>query len=568
METQTDIRGMMTGIEIIVPNYQRAYSWDTPKPNSTSKTQTDVFWNDIQEYMKTDTRVPYYFGHFLFEKKGKNEYAIVDGQQRLTTIVIFLAVIFKQLQKEGPLTEKEQRARRLIQDGSTYGFSTVDYDNQKFRDYVINNESINKNNIETLSLKRIVNAYDYFENELSRLAPDELKQLLEIVLDASCTTHVVQNEVEAIQMFIFQNDRGKHPSKLEVLKAHFMYHLFLVGGDRAENMVKEVQNRFVEIYKNLSYIEDYIDEDDVLQYALRIDRNTLQWINIDEYIYKELIKAKEESCQFVLQFAKLIQYCTDALKQFYINDAQNYIDIHSLIVLGAKSIFMPFIIKAYKYNVSKDELCKLCRAIESITLRDKVIGTRADITSRLRDEYKNFNEKDPCISKIVERIDYLKNAASSNWWWAYWNAEQFKNALNGVIDRPTAKYILWKYENYLRSRGHRGYTDMWYSMIERPELEHIAPQNPSENDPIVAGYCDYDDEFKNEYLNCLGNYLLLSKSHNSSISNGPFENKRQGYTHLEQQREIQEMTKDDIRWDKEKISARKRILIDFILNNL
>ena len=53
-------------------------------------------------------------------------------------------------------------------------------------------------------------------------------------MNASCTTHIVKNEAEAIQMFIFQNNRGKTPSNLEIIKAQFLYNVHLYGGAEDE----------------------------------------------------------------------------------------------------------------------------------------------------------------------------------------------------------------------------------------------------------------------------------------------------------------------------------------------
>ena len=84
---------------------------------------------------------------------------------------------------------------------------------------------------------------------------------------------------------------------------------------------------------------------------------------------------------------------------------------------------------------------------------------------------------------------------------------------------------------------------MHFDKIEDAQLEHIAPQ--TESGESEAGYDEYDEEFRPEYLNCLGNYLLISRSHNISIGNKPFAVKIESYngpTSLAQQREIVEMT--------------------------
>ncbi len=92
MESSTTIRKMLANGQIIVPSYQRAYSWERDK-------QVSQFLQDLEEYRKSQSHSAYYFGHFLFENKGNDIYHIVDGQQRLTTIVIFVAALFQRLKE-------------------------------------------------------------------------------------------------------------------------------------------------------------------------------------------------------------------------------------------------------------------------------------------------------------------------------------------------------------------------------------------------------------------------------------------------------------------------------------
>jgi uncharacterized protein with ParB-like and HNH nuclease domain len=95
MEASTTIKKMLSGNKIIVPSYQRAYSWDTEILKEEKPQQVNVFLSDLEEYNNSRTKAPYYFGHFLFEEFGNNKYGVIDGQQRLTTIVIFLSALFK-----------------------------------------------------------------------------------------------------------------------------------------------------------------------------------------------------------------------------------------------------------------------------------------------------------------------------------------------------------------------------------------------------------------------------------------------------------------------------------------
>ncbi|MBR4815414.1 MAG: DUF262 domain-containing protein [Paludibacteraceae bacterium] len=105
MESSTTIIGMIRGNVIYVPDYQRAYSWETGKKDSDLKKQVNTFLNDLMDYLKSDVKTPYYFGHFLYEETGDNKYAIIDGQQRLTTIIMFVSALFESIRKERELTE-------------------------------------------------------------------------------------------------------------------------------------------------------------------------------------------------------------------------------------------------------------------------------------------------------------------------------------------------------------------------------------------------------------------------------------------------------------------------------
>ena len=542
MEVSTTIREMMANNEIYVPDYQRAYSWETPEENNKTKTHTDVFYADIEEYKNSKAKAPFYFGHFLYEEKSKNKYAIIDGQQRLTTIVIFLSVLFEKLQIIRELSEDEKEYYEdMIKRGSKIRFSTIGYDNQFFKDYVIEKIKKDDRGIETESAKRILKAYEFFKEKLFEKDEDYLLGMLNVIKDASCTTHIVNKEAEAIQMFIFQNNRGKKPSNLEVIKAQFMYVVHLYGGDETDNIIGEIKNRFEKIYKSISSIEYHIDEDDVLLYTLRVYFNSLWQTNaIDEI--NEMLN-EENPIDFIKEFTDELSLNFDNLKIFFNEDYKNNMEIHSLIALKGIGIAFPFILKAYRYGIETNSIGRLCSSLESLVIRHRLIGTRADITSRISDVYVEFREENANIEPVIERIEWLK--ITDEWWWAYWNNNELEKAIQGKIDHNIAKYLLWKYENHLESSGKSGYKLRRFDDIVNPELEHIAPQTPKNGGSIANGYCRYDEEFKKEYIDCLGNYLLLSKSHNCSVGNKPFSEKYKTYVYLAQQREIQKLVPEN-----------------------
>lgn len=65
-------------LNIKVPSYQRAYSWE--------EKQLEQFIGDVLEIRE---KKGYYFGHFIFENEN-NSFYVIDGQQRITTYILFL----------------------------------------------------------------------------------------------------------------------------------------------------------------------------------------------------------------------------------------------------------------------------------------------------------------------------------------------------------------------------------------------------------------------------------------------------------------------------------------------
>lgn len=211
---------------------------------------------------------------------------------------------------------------------------------------------------------------------------------------------------------------------------------------------------------------------------------------------------------------------------------------------------------------SLDKIEKLCSSLETLVLRHRLIGTRADITSRINDVFEKFTETSKEISPIIDRIEWMKT--TTDWWWAYWNNEKLAESLQGGMNHSVAKFLLWKYEVYLERQGKSGYMPTRFDRIISPELEHIAPTTEPGIKP--HGYDNYDEEFRNQYLNCLGNYLLLSKSHNCAVGNISLSQKLATYTHNEQQREVRSLVNENGIWSKEIIQKRKSKIVNALID--
>lgn len=85
-------------VNFIVPSYQRGYRWDEINV-------TDLL-DDLLEFMQDGSSGKFYCLQPLVVKKiGTNQYNVIDGQQRLTTIFIILKYLEKLLEDENDIKE-------------------------------------------------------------------------------------------------------------------------------------------------------------------------------------------------------------------------------------------------------------------------------------------------------------------------------------------------------------------------------------------------------------------------------------------------------------------------------
>ena len=68
----------------VVPDYQREYVWKADD-------EVEQFLQDIDN--EADSGQSYFIGSIIIVKNNKGKYDVIDGQQRLTTIILALCAI-------------------------------------------------------------------------------------------------------------------------------------------------------------------------------------------------------------------------------------------------------------------------------------------------------------------------------------------------------------------------------------------------------------------------------------------------------------------------------------------
>lgn len=248
-----------------IPSYQRAYSW--------TEKQVSLFIADLAEHAQSMTQ--YYLGHYILESKSNLERVdgripadIVDGQQRLTTVAIFLAVC---------------RSLSNTHNFRNLRLSVVEYDRERFDEILIPDTlkilAIQEEFQEaTASLERVVFAIQTFyksffgkQNKPSLLSIEKIDAYLDVISNAAVSVGVYKSKAVAAQIFELHNTRGVLLTETEKVKALLMKYVYL---NNMEEDVAAIQDSFAKVFKleekaALVSFRGEMTIDDILAHHLR-----------------------------------------------------------------------------------------------------------------------------------------------------------------------------------------------------------------------------------------------------------------------------------------------------------
>jgi hypothetical protein len=532
--------------------YQRAYSWEHK--------EWKTFLDDIIEQVEGQNN--YFFGNILLEtiKKGV-QYEIIDGQQRLTTLTIFMRSLFnvlKERKKSGDdiSLNIEDKEKIFLKDGGNKKLRPVDYDVACYDALIM--EGKGSFETATASQKRIKAAKTYFTTELKQQSTTMLLDILEKLENTEITSIELVGKKDAALMFELQNNRGKDLTNMEKLKSYFMYQMYVYSKpEETEANINNVSAVFKEIYRLINDIKR-LNEDSILIYHCNAYIKGYAYRTIDDI--KETFKKAENKVNWINDFIGELHTTFSNMKKMESSVDQN---LQRLRKLKIPVFVYPFFIKGYKFfGDDEAKLSKLFHTMEILVFRYYLMSSRADIIARLNEILIGFN------GNIETLKTALKNKLNETY---YWGDYRTKNTLDEwIYENPVLNYLLWRYEASIQSKGYV----VGSMKLENEQIEHISPQVPPNSEPIASGYevdanNQYTDDFKRDYLNSLGNLMLISGSHNASIGNKAFSEKLNSYNKnplLNQQGEIKNFasgTHDTPVWDSVAIDKRHEMIRDF-----
>ncbi len=203
-----------------MPPYQRSYSWE--------KDEAHDLLSDLVE--ATENNSAHFIGAIVLVREDDGELLIVDGQQRLTTLTILLAVL-RDLETDKARADAlhaliADEKNGLLDKGIAWRISLNHIDGPYYRAAIQTRGQTLRKDIEpndSDSQKRMHTNTEYFVQAVSALSIDQRRALVETIKSRLLLVRVVVEDWDGgYNVFKVLNTRGKAPNTHDIIKTDLL----------------------------------------------------------------------------------------------------------------------------------------------------------------------------------------------------------------------------------------------------------------------------------------------------------------------------------------------------------
>lgn len=495
----------------IVPRFQRDYSWE--------EQQWDDLWQDIISMM--NEKGDHYMGYLVLQSSDSrnNEFRIIDGQQRFTTITLLILALIKAIKKkaEAGINAENNRSRYETLMQTYIGRMdpvSLEYDNilvlnknddPYYRDYIVKLGELRSRNL-LVSQKLLKKCFEWYEVRVNGLKYSDQEYadfIVKLVSNLFFTVITVNDEMNAFRVFETLNARGVQLSSADLLKN---YLFSLVDDDHSPKRLNDLEAKWNELSSNVKTekLPDFI------RYYWNIRNKSIRSTDLFKAIRKKITNATEvfELVNQMLSYSDVYMALKDPNDEMWQNHVEISRNIELLKLFGLKQPYSVLMV-AYK-KLSLDAFEKLLSAIVITCFRYNVICS------------KNPNDIEKVFNDIALSIYEGQFKGISQLQKIYITDSEFQNsfAIKSFVltsrNTKVIRYILGMIEQNVEGGLNVDIHD------DANSIEHILPQNPGEEWNI--------DQYKaDQYVNRLGNMCLLDQKVNRQIGNLTYSEKKEKY---------------------------------------
>ncbi|MEI0487657.1 DUF262 domain-containing HNH endonuclease family protein [Brachyspira intermedia] len=531
-----------------IPLYQRDYSW---KKENISEFITDIF-EAYQDYIKNNN-TNYFFGSVItvMDNEDNNKYNLIDGQQRLTTFILFLKILendfnetcFKEINKASEVEKDDLSQLRLwIRDclWVKKDKELCKLTSEKSNDTIIITKILSGEDIKKTE-SRLCDNYDILlklYNDLKNDYEDNFK-LIKFINFILKNIEFVKVETtsrdSALKIFSILNTRGLELTSTDIIKAEAMNDIDVNKHKYFESKWRELENKSKEYKITLETLFRY--------YITMYKPDSIKGTNNENI--KEIWKNRNklEAIEEFEEFVSCYEYILK-IKNSYIWCLRH------LLIMGKNSYtWIPALVSMKFYGYSENDIIDVAKflvkwhwihLINGYTI-EKIKSFNFSIIKAI----KNHNTKIEVCNlqpRIITHDRQDLNLLCKNL------CENLRNY--DLYNQKWAKAFIYFIHNTTLLTITKDMFDIEFTA--KLTFEHIYPQNPKEDEWIKCS-----DENKHK----LGNLTLLPSRDNIIASNDI--NKKISIYKSKLFMYTPELSEDDP-WTDEKIASRtNELLKDF-----
>ncbi|WP_035987006.1 DUF262 domain-containing protein [Leptolyngbya sp. KIOST-1] len=510
-----------------IPEYQRPYVWGYEEVND--------LLDDLTFAMQEKPDSEYFLGSFVFQAKAANpqlgqefdENDLLDGQQRMTTLLLLLAVIRDLTTDE---EAKEDCQKCIYQKSSKFKkipertrlVFSIREDVEKFLDKFIKVvggtnlidelESVRKStaDISSRNMAAAILEIRRFFEKYEVNSEDLLAFLLNNVLLIFVATEDLE---DAFRLFMILNDRGVPLRNSDILKSINL----------GEIELESEKKKFAELWENAESelgddFDRFLNHIRTILVKEKARLNLLQEFESKIYSSKDKGKSSAETKQPLLKKGK---------DTFLV--LERYLDIYTKLFSGnnydfTNSFIFDNLIQVMLTGLqSTDWIPPLLRYYDKFgekQIHEFLVALDNKFSADWICQYAPTVRID-AMNNVIKEIDQASTVGALFESGCFdIDRHPFSHMVMGdVYGRRFARYVLLKLDYLYKNHAQK----MDFSTLS---VEHILPQNPDAGSQWVK---DFTQEQRKEMTHKLGNLVLITRRKNASQGRRDYQDKKTRY---------------------------------------
>lgn len=546
-------------VTFFIPPYQRNYEWN--------EDMCEVMFRDIKKIADHEN-IQHFFGTIIYHAESvqlgqPSKYILIDGQQRLTTTMLFLLAVRDVIDNQ---ELKNYVENKYLKNNNVKGdveykikLKQVENDWDAYKNIILNNSITEED-----KRSNVFKNYSFFKNKLSELNQEQIKSLIEkgldnfniVTIELEPTTKPWENPQE---IFESMNSLGKPLSLADLVRNY----LFL--GKTSSEQDFMYKNYWLKIEKNLStedntfsvssFIRDYMQLIDMRSYKKATDVNHKELYKD----FKELFKNKDHE-ELVKDLSKYSEEYAILIGRTSGNKEIDKLieDLKIIESSGFYSFILGVLNLREENKISDKECLEILRAIFIYVARRRIMritqgeNRNAPILVNYFEELINSKDKNIEMFKLLSNQQYALRLPNDN------------EIELSLLSQESNFYNL-RSGKFIQSLIEEKITKNRPNLDEKKlQVEHIMPQTLNKEWEYELGV-NYK-EIHNNYLNNIGNLTLIR--HNQELSNDSFKDKKEVYENNAGMQIAKNKIIEKEKWGEEEIKDRAKYLVNILLNEV